>query len=368
MLLPLSGADDLAENQSEFKKLQDELKSLQVKLAKSQKETNAQRKALADVESQLASLQSSTKKLAENIASQKAILLKLGEQEVALNEKLDSKADDINAILRLAYKQNNQPIVKLLLSGERPEDLSRHLYYFSRLTGNQQGQLNAWLAERQLLADTLTAQTQITRSLQSKSVELESQYAELKQKKNKRAQVLANLEAQSETTEQAISRNVQEREKLAGLIKEIEQRIAKMNLDVAQTQELTRQQGQLNWPVQGKLTNRYGRTMSNSRLKWQGWVIAADEGEPVQAVAAGRVVFADFFKSNGLLIIIDHGQGMLTLYGRNQSLLREVGSWVNSGDVIAEVGQSGGYNQSGLYFEVRKNGEPLNPASWLRKR
>ncbi|MDO7673469.1 MAG: peptidoglycan DD-metalloendopeptidase family protein, partial [Reinekea forsetii] len=88
----------------------------------------------------------------------------------------------------------------------------------------------------------------------------------------------------------------------------------------------------------------------------------------VLAVRRGRVVFADFFKANGLLMIIDHGGGIWTLYGRNQALLRDVGSWVDAGDVIATVGQSGGYNESGLYFEVRKDGEPQNPANWLQKR
>nr|WP_230390827.1 peptidoglycan DD-metalloendopeptidase family protein [Reinekea sp. G2M2-21] len=113
--------------------------------------------------------------------------------------------------------------------------------------------------------------------------------------------------------------------------------------------------------------NRYGAVIDDTGLRWEGWLISANDGQPVKAVHGGRIVFADFFKSNGLLVIIDHGDGVWTLYGRNQALLRDVGSWVEAGDVIAEVGRSGGYSQSGLYFEVRKNGEPQNPASWLSR-
>jgi septal ring factor EnvC (AmiA/AmiB activator) len=361
-------ADDLQQSQKELEKIQAQLQSLQKDLVKAQKETTAQRKALRDVESEIGRLQKSLKGLNSSIAEQKQLQRDLESQKQALTSQLDLKSEQINSILRLAYKQNNQPLIKLLLSGERPEDLSRHLYYFSVLTGNQQSQVSTWLEEKQKLAATIEAESLVVEELEAREAELLGQQAELTRQKNRRIQVVANLVAESQNTAAEIDRKEQEREKLTELIQDIQAKLDTMSLEFPGAVAISELQGKLNWPVEGKLTNRYGRTIDNSRLRWQGWLISAPEGREVKAVHGGRIVFADFFKSNGLLIILDHGNGVWTLYGRNRALLRDVGSWVEPGDVIAEVGQSGGHNQSGLYFEVRKNGAPQNPANWLKKR
>jgi septal ring factor EnvC (AmiA/AmiB activator) len=360
-------ADDLQTSQKELEKIQSELKSLQASLAKAQKETTAQRKALREVETEIGRLQKSLASLTKTIADQKQLQQQLEAQKQRLTAQLSLKSEEINSILRLAYKQNNQPLIKLLLSGERPEDLSRHLYYFSVLTGNQQSQVEVWLDEKQRLSATIQAEALVIVDLEAQEAELLSQQAELNRQKNRRAQVVANLVAESQNTASEIDRKEQEREKMAELIEDIQKKLDSMSLEFPGAVAISELQGKLNWPVQGKLSNQYGRTIDNSRLRWQGWLITAPEGKEVIAVHGGRIVFADFFKSNGLLIIIDHGNGIWTLYGRNRALLRDVGSWVEPGDVIAEVGQSGGHNQSGLYFEVRKNGEPQNPANWLKK-
>lgn len=126
--------------------------------------------------------------------------------------------------------------------------------------------------------------------------------------------------------------------------------------------------GQLPWPLEGRLRATFGSPVDDSRMRWQGLWIAADSGDEVRAVHHGRVVFADWLNGFGLLVILDHGDGLMSLYGRNQSLLRTVGEWVRPGDVISEVGVSGGFSEPGLYFELRRNGQPENPANWLKKR
>ncbi len=368
-LLPASlFADELSESEERKKQIETELEALQKKLIDNQKETNKQKQALRVVEIELGALYRSIQLLDQRVGQQEEAISVLEEEQATLQNRLDEKADEIKSILRLAYKQNNQPLIKLILSGSRPEDLSRHLYYFSMLTSNQQDVLGQWIEDQSHLRNSI-AQHQITKNqLIGNQENLQKERKALESQKNKRSQVLANLSAQSRTVSESIEDKEIAREHLSILIEQMKEEIARLSLEFPEFDVIDDSKGQLNWPVAGRLKNRYGQRIDGSALRWQGIVISANEGAPVKAVHSGRIVFADFFKSNGLLVIIDHGQGIWTLYGRNRALLTEVGAWVNAGDIIAEVGQSGGYSESGLYFEVRNNGTPLNPASWLSKR
>lgn len=361
-------AEHLEESQVRLQQINQALEELQNELLKTRREANSQRQALEDVEIKIGQLQRSLRETGEQIALLTATVADLEQQQATLEQLLAAKEDDIAAILRLAYKQKNQPLIKLLLAGERPENLSRHLYYLSVLTDQQQRQLSAWVNEQNRLAENVAQQQESVRQLEAKQRALQNQQDELAKQKNRRAQVIANLEAEAREADQEIARKVEERERISELIAELEAQLATLDLDFAGAQPIQAAEGQLPWPVDGRLVNRYGRRINQSALTWQGWLLAAPDGEVVRAVHGGRIVFADFFKSNGLLIIIDHGDGIWTLYGRNQALLRDVGSWVEAGDEIAQVGRSGGYNESGLYFEVRRNGEPQNPANWLKNR
>ena len=124
--------------------------------------------------------------------------------------------------------------------------------------------------------------------------------------------------------------------------------------------------GKLNWPVHGDLLTQFGGNKPNTQLKWRGVVIDAAAGIQVHAISDGRVVFADWFRNLGLLIIIDHGDQYMSLYGYNQSLLKKTGDWVLPGEAIAFAGDSGGQLRSGVYFEIRHSGTPVNPKKWCR--
>ena len=125
-------------------------------------------------------------------------------------------------------------------------------------------------------------------------------------------------------------------------------------------------QGTLVMPVVGTLKNRYG-ARRNADIRWRGWLIAADQGEPVRAVHGGDIIYADWLRGQGLLMVVDHGEGWLSLYAQNHSLLRGVGDRVSAGDIIAKAGASGGSETSGLYFEIRHRGVPVDPGEWIRR-
>ena len=124
--------------------------------------------------------------------------------------------------------------------------------------------------------------------------------------------------------------------------------------------------GDMPWPLQGKRRNRFGQSRNSGNLRWQGVTIAAPEGSTVQAIHHGRVVYADWLRGSGLLLILAHGDGYMSLYAHNQTLLREVGEWVSAGSAIATVGDSGGQQSAALYFEIRHNGKPQNPTRWCK--
>ena len=127
-------------------------------------------------------------------------------------------------------------------------------------------------------------------------------------------------------------------------------------------------QGHLRWPSRGRLSTLFGTARKVGKLKWQGVNISAPEGTEVHAISHGRVAYSDWLRGFGLLIIIDHGEGYMSLYGGNQSLFKEVGDWVEAGEVIASVGNSGGHKDSALYFEIRHNGKPTSPLKWCRNK
>ena len=141
--------------------------------------------------------------------------------------------------------------------------------------------------------------------------------------------------------------------------------------DAPEVEEIARQpfadlKGKLAWPVKGKLRKMFGRRKPLSNLRWQGVLIEAPSGRYVRAVSHGRVAFADWLRGFGNLIIIDHGNSYLSLYGHNESLFKAAGEWVEAGDVIGSTGDSGGQAKSGLYFEIRRNGKPQNPTRWCK--
>jgi septal ring factor EnvC (AmiA/AmiB activator) len=157
----------------------------------------------------------------------------------------------------------------------------------------------------------------------------------------------------------------QNRKELEKLVAAIEKAVA--NLEVPDDyQPFKAARGTMPWPIGGKRANSFGRPRNEGKMRWQGVTIPASEGDSVKAIHHGRVVYADWLRGSGLLMIIDHGEGYMSLYAHNQSLLREVGEWVSAGTPISTVGNSGGQEQSALYFEIRHQGKPTNPTKWCK--
>lgn len=359
---------DLSLRQQELEQLQRQIQSLQAELKRRRAEESEQRQALEETERELGELTRRLRETEQRLEEARSRLDTLAAEQAGLEQQLDAQRDAMGQLLRLAYKQNNQPLIKLLLSGQRPEALARQMHYFAILNRDQNRQLQEWLHRSQRLAEVIAEQRRITDQLANDRQSLEQTRETLARQKNRRAQILANLRDEARATEQELARMEAERNQLNELVERMEAELTDMSIEFPEGVDIAEIKGRLPWPLDGRVRARFGTPIDGSRLHWQGILLNADNGAEVRAVHHGRVVFADWLNGLGLLVILDHGDGMMTLYGRNQSLLRNVGEWVRPGDVIAEVGVSGGFDEPGLYFELRRNGQPENPANWLQKR
>jgi murein hydrolase activator len=269
--------------------------------------------------------------------------------------------------------------LRLLLNRQEPDEMARQMYYLGYVTRAR--------------ADLIAALRRDLSEIDRLSGEVQDKTTELSRLKNEQAAEKRQLEHERESRAKVleqVSYEIDQQRKQIGTLKRNEERLAKL-VDRL-TRELARAparepgrvhndqlpdaaansagsfrnlKGRLKLPVIGDLANRYGTPRADSGLSWKGLFIAAKDGEEVRAVAPGRVVFADWLRGFGNMIIVDHGGGYMSLYGNNESLYREVGDSVKAGDAIAAVGASGGNPQTGLYFELRFQGKPFDPLTWV---
>ncbi len=319
------------------------------------------------------------------------------QQRQQLEQQRSGQRDAIERQVRNAYALGRQSKMKALLNQQEPATLSRALTYYDYFNRARAEQIDGYVA---LLSELDTLQPQIERragELRGARDDLDQRRRELDRARAERERALAKLNATIKNKDQEYQQLAQDRSALEAVLKKIERAAAEAaarqrqqqaakpapaapagkpsgggfavtaTSPVAGNKPFGQLRGQLPWPVAGKAVNRFGAQRGNSPLRWQGINIAAREGETVRAVHGGKVVFADWLRGSGLLLIVDHGDGYLTLYAHNQSLLRNVGDTVRAGDAIATVGNSGGQAQAGLYFEIRHRGVPSDPTAWCRR-
>lgn len=279
----------------------------------------------------------------------------------SLGERFDQLAQQINA----AYRAAGQTRLKLVLNQDDPQEMGRMLAYYDYLNRAQVDKI-AGLKEALTTLDGM--QQSIDRELQLiDSVQTEQQTVldDLEEQRQNRNALLAQLSRQISSEESRLAELQQNQRDLEALLERLSDVLADIPPDLGSRSGVAARKGRIAMPVRGPVRHAYGQRRVGG-MKWQGWLIGAERGSEVTAVAYGRVAFADWLRGYGLLLIIDHGQGFLSLYGHNESLLQDVGSWVEPGQVISVVGENPGGGQ-GLYFELRKNGKAVDPAAWLAR-
>ena len=324
---------------------------LQDALEKSEKEIGTVAATLRGLDRQADQSRENIRELQRNLDAEQANLDKM---RVTLEKEL-----------QLAYMSGTQEQIKLLLNQEDPAALGRlmvyHKYFIRARTQAMQGMRDTLerLAdiERELLVQRSEIQVLIEQQ-QEKSSRLLEQQAQ-------RHEILAQLQGSLTGTAGQLAALEQDERQLQKLVQSLQQAITDIQPPAGEYVSLRSLKGKLHWPVAGHISMHYGDRHFSGKLRSRGVHIESHSGADVHAIARGRVVFADWLRGFGLLMIIDHGDNYMSLYGQNRSLYREVGEWVARDEVVAAAGNSGGQAKAGLYLELRKDGRPFNPGSWF---
>jgi septal ring factor EnvC (AmiA/AmiB activator) len=307
-----------------------------------------------------------TEKRDDGIAELRRLELSIGaaDAEDAAGARLTAEQSLLGEQVRMSYMTGRQELFKLLLSQENPADLGRMATYYDYLNAARGRRIEATATEMTQLAK-LTAQSrevrrELTRLRDARTAEL----ASLGTRRSERSQFIDRLEAAINDSGGEIAQLRGEEERLTELVSELSTLLEGFPVESEAPFESWR--GRLSWPLQAALTEDFGDLREGGPLRWKGVTLSAAAGTQVRAVYHGRVAFADWLPGLGLLMILDHGGEYMSLYGHNEVLLREPGDWVQPGEAIAEVGDTGGQRESALYFEIRHRGEPQNPHDWIQ--
>ena len=324
-------------------------------------------KNLEQSESKIGELNKKAKELEKKIENNQAQLRSLRQEKETLASTKKQQQQQVAEHLNTAYRLGQQSHLKLLLNQRDAAMVARNLKYFDYLAAARAQHIsdaNHTLERLGRIEPDIAAEHTL---LASNNKSLREQQQALKEQQQERKRTLAKLEATINTKDQQLKASEKDQKRLQNLIERVV-RVATGKLDApVNNQNITALKGRLPWPTKGRVSHSFGSQLLEGKMNWQGMMIDAPSDTPVMAVHHGRVVFSDYLRGHGLLMIVDHGHGMLSLYAHNKTLYKTIGEWVNAGEIIAAVGNTGGQAQAGLYFEMRQNGNPINPHSCLKK-
>lgn len=362
-LVTAAWPQDRAELEGRLENLRGEIEQIRERLDGSLRERDQALDRLASADRAVSDAERARRNTRNEISDLESRIASLESEQQSLGESVAETASLLSRQLVLAYRQGGQSRLKLLLNQEDLRQLNRHLAYHGYLT-------RARVRVMDRLAEDLGALRQSQANLEQRRGELEAlarrqgeEIESLAEARRSREQALVAVDARIRTEQQQLSELEQDAAELAELLDQLATALADIppEIEIPAFADL---RGQLPMPVSGRLLHRFGEHRAGD-LSWNGWLIQAQGGQEVSAVAYGRVAYADWLRGYGLILILDHGDGFMSLYAHNEALLRDVGDWVRPGDLIATVGNSGGVAETGVYFELRRNGRPVNPSGWF---
>lgn len=404
-LAPAS-ADERADAQRQLEAAQKDIAELQKLLGNLQQEKSGIQKQLEGSEREMGELQKQIDDLEQQLDDGAQEVERLDGEKKKLQSQRAEQQELIAIQVRAAYQSGGQEYLKLLLNQQQPEQFARNLTYHEYLGRARREQLEAHNRTLEQLHAVEAELATRHALLAGQQVELQDRREALEKARGEHRAVLARLDDELGDGDRKLKARRQEQERLNAVLKTIEETLARQAREAEERRlaeqrareeaehrrlaagsggksvpsggaqvssnapafagPFARARGQLPWPVDGRLLASFGSPRGDARLKWDGVLIGAPAGSRVRAIHDGRVVFADWLRGAGLLLIVDHGDGYLSLYGHNQTLLKAAGDLVEAGEAIATVGTSGGQDTPALYFAIRQQGQPSDPLRWCR--
>ena len=352
---------DISSRRAELSTLQSTLQTLEQQLIEERHQRQELQDTFRQTEIAIGELAAAHHQLTQQQKQLQKELTALQKQQKTVEKRLQKQRTLIEQQLRASHKwQDHNPLQ--LFFQQSPEEINRQLYYLERINQARQQQIHDYrttLAQQRAAASEIAAQKKNIAANQQQLAQQQQQLAQLQQQRQRQLQRLTETIA---SHQQQVEKLWDDSEALQKLL----QRMQRAQRKAAKPQSFATAKGHLPWPLDGQQRFSFGQPRPGSEIPWQGVTLAAELGQPVRAIHAGHVVFADWFQGQGLLIIVDHGEGYMSLYGHNQSLLRSVGSQISRGETIATAGNSGGRQEAALYFEIRHNGAPSDPEKWCK--
>ena len=302
------------------------------------------------------------------LAAKQLQLDQLQQQKLTMENGLTRQRAELAALVRSAYALGRDATIKLLLEQDRPADVARVMAYHGYFQRDRQQRLlslNSALMQLSTLVTSINAQQQALLAVRQQQ---QQELLQLSHQRQQREQVALTLDARYRDHKARLEALGRDEKQTVALLERLRKATTVKPPDTAGVgHDAAMAMGNMRLPIIGKVLAGYGGAMPDGHRS-QGLLIAGVAGAPVHAVTAGRVAFADWLKGYGLLLILDHGKGWMTLYAFNDALLKKTGDAVQADDAIATVGRSGGQDQTALYFELRHNGQPEDPRRWLQKK
>jgi murein hydrolase activator len=360
----------------ELQELRGRIGELQKQLAESEESKVEAGDALRESERAVSETNRKLYQLAEQRRQVSAALIKLRSRARTVEADIAAEQATLSSLLYQQYVTGQSDAVKLVLNREDPNEIARQLHYLgyvSRARAELLASLRYNLANLEKLADETRDKSAELRALQNEEA---SQKRRLEKEKAERQHVYTRVSSEIAQSRKQLSTLKRDEERLTRLIERLAKEVARKKPGKRITNQalpsadsgsgpFRKLKGRLRLPVLGELMNRFGSQRKDSGLSWKGLFISAEPGREVKAIAGGRVVYADWLRGFGNLMIVDHGDGYMSLYGNNEALLKQVGDETRAGDTIAAIGNSGGNPDSGLYFELRYQGKPFDPLPWV---
>jgi murein hydrolase activator len=358
-----ASADDLSGARKELAEITERLNALgrwftgaERQQQKLQRELQATDVRIAAARSEMARLQAQSVGMEHELAA-------LARERQELERQRTEQSERIAAHLAAAYRISGEDFFKLLLNQDDPAELERMVRYHRYFSAARLATMHRF---QELLAELESNEARTRErqwALERQRLALDRTSRELAGERHQRERLLAALAADAEHKAKEQERLAADRDRLERLVTELARRG-----HVPDGTAFASRRGNLPWPVGGTLAHRFGQQRAGGRLTWHGIFIAAEAGTPVHAVHSGRVAFADWLRGFGLMAIVDHGDGHMSLYAHADALFKNAGDWVEGGETIAAAGSSGGQDAAGVYFEIRVKGNPADPLGWLVRR
>lgn len=385
---PASG--EVAEKKADLQELRGRIESLQKDISAAEDTKAEVVDQLRESERSISHLQRDLRELGEQRGELQSALKDLGQQSRTLEGQIAQQQAQLERLLYRQYLKGAPDSLQLLLNGDDPNQIARDLYYLgviARTRNDLLHQLDANLKRKQSLAAETRERAAAVAAVEAKQKE---KHGKLVQQREQRKATLGKISSQIAAQKKEVGALQRDEKRLTQLIDKLTKLIAARSAprresrppseggggrssapeienerlpEAAPPGSFARLKGSLRLPVKGTVTNRFGSQRQEGST-WKGLFIRSGTGNEVKAVAAGRVVFAEWMRGFGNLLIIDHGDSYLSIYGNNDALLKQVGASIKGGDTVATVGNSGGNPESGLYFEIRHQGQPIDPLKW----